>query len=153
MTRQLATLENLDGAAIREVVPHRPPFLFLDRILTCVPGQFARSTWRIPEDAFFVAGHFPGRPIVPGVLLLEMAAQTACFAMASREMAEGIYLLVRVSEATFSRQVRPGEDVTTEAKLARQVEQFSIFSCESRSGEQRVAKAELLVALSKQGSS
>ena len=58
-----------------DVLPHRPPFLFVDEVLELVPGQFARGAWNLTGDEWFFPGHFPGRPTLPGVLMCEAVAQ------------------------------------------------------------------------------
>ena len=98
---------------------HRPPFLFVDK------GGFNREKTRawarhrfLPEETYF-GGHFPSDPIVPGVILLEFAAQTANFLLSARagELVQGY--LVGVDEARFNRSVRPGEVVSSEVRFAR----------------------------------
>ncbi|MGD9570499.1 MAG: 3-hydroxyacyl-ACP dehydratase FabZ [Thermoleophilia bacterium] len=103
-----------------DLLPHRPPFLFVDEILDLVPGTSARARWHVDPDAFFFPGHFPGNPILPGVIIIEALAQTgALAAMAEAETAGKLALFAGIGKARFRRVVRPGEDLVLETVLTR----------------------------------
>jgi len=123
------------------VLPHREPFLFIDRILQLSEGSVvAARTFR--EDELFFAGHFPGQPIVPGVLLVEGLAQTMAYYALVNRPASRIYL-VGIDHARFRSVVRPGSEVTFEVRMGE--ERFGILTGEgqARVGKQRVADATL----------
>lgn len=92
-----------------EVLPHRPPFLFVDRVLECTTTT-ARAVRIFRPDEEFFKGHFPGNPIVPGVLLLEAMAQTFAY-LAIVERPKAKVYLTGVDRARFRKPVRPGEEV------------------------------------------
>ena len=97
----------LEGDQLRRLLPHRPPFLFVRRLTEWRPGQFARSeAWFDPGESFF-AGHFPGNPIVPGVILTELAAQTAGLALSAAGEAAGAPFLAKIKAFRFRRPVKP----------------------------------------------
>jgi len=104
-----------------DVIPHRPPFLFVDEVVDLHPGQSARARWRLDPDAPFLAGHFPGRPIMPGVLIVEALAQTGALAVLSEE--EGgsgrLALFAGIERARFKRMVLPGETLDLEVEITR----------------------------------
>lgn len=103
-----------------EVIPHRDPFLFVDEIVELTPGQSARARWRLPEDAPFLAGHFPGHPVLPGVIIVEALAQTGALAVLSLAENRGkLALFAGIDRARFRRPVRPGEVLDLEAHLTR----------------------------------
>lgn len=134
--------------AIKAAIPHRPPFLLLDEIIAHTPGEFAIATRRIVAGDPIFEGHFPDFAVFPGVLLIENMAQTACFAIASAAEPGAdapVYLLARVNQCTFSRMVRPGDTLTTEARLARDFGRLAQFDCIVRVGDETAARAELLV--------
>ena len=72
-----------------DLLPHRPPFLFVDEILEIAPGESARGVWRLTGDEWFFPGHFPGRPTLPGVLMCEAIAQVGALAVLSDERFAG----------------------------------------------------------------
>lgn len=99
------------------VLPHRPPFLFLDEVTDLEPGVRAAGHWLTDGDEFFFGGHFPGRPTLPGVLIAEALAQLGAYAVLTDERFAGkLPLFGGIDSARFRRQVLPGErlDLTVE---------------------------------------
>jgi len=106
-----------DRDEIMRIIPHRPPFLFVDRIVE-VEGSRIVGTLTLRGDEWFFPGHFPGMPIMPGVLIVEAIAQTgACLAMRRPEFAGRIPYFAGIEQVRFRRPVRPGEVVTLEVEL------------------------------------
>jgi 3-hydroxyacyl-[acyl-carrier-protein] dehydratase len=110
--------------AVREAIPHRPPFLFVDRIVEEGDGRLAVE-WTVSPDADFLRGHYPGHPLVPGVILCECAFQAGAL-LCARETdgsasAGGAPVLTRIVDARFKRMVRPGETVRCEVTLDERV--------------------------------
>ncbi|GIU83351.1 MAG: 3-hydroxyacyl-[acyl-carrier-protein] dehydratase FabZ [Acidimicrobiales bacterium] len=101
-----------------EVLPHRPPFLFLDTVVQLDPGVSAVALWTPPRDAFFFRGHFPGRPTLPGVIMLESLAQLGAYTVLADERWSGrLPLFGGVERARFRRQVGPGETLELRSEV------------------------------------
>ncbi len=102
------------------VLPHRPPFLFVDEITALVPGQSATGTWHLKGDEWFFPGHFPGRPTLPGVLMCEAIAQVGAIAVLTDERFAGkLPLFGGLDGARFRRQVSPGDTLELVVELGR----------------------------------
>ena len=109
---------------IKETIPHRPPFLWLDRVVE-LSGQEIRAEKYLDPDLDIFRGHYPGYPLMPGVLLCEAVFQAGAVLIArnSEESgpAEGLPVLARIQGAKFKREVRPGTTIAIEAKIREKV--------------------------------
>jgi len=108
----------LDRAGIEALIPHREPFLLIDRVTELEPGVRAVAEHEFTGDEWYLRGHFPGNPIVPGVILAESLAQTATvMAMALPDYRDGLGLFAGIDGMRFKRIVRPGETGRFEATM------------------------------------
>jgi len=110
----------LDRSQIQSIIPHRDPFLLIDRVLELVPGERVVAEKDVTGEEDFFRGHFPGRPIMPGVLIIEALAQAgAVAALSSPEHSGKLALFGAVEKARFRRNVVPGEVLRLEVDVVR----------------------------------
>jgi 3-hydroxyacyl-[acyl-carrier-protein] dehydratase len=103
-----------------DVLPHRPPFLFVDEVTALVPGESATGTWHLTGEEWFFPGHFPGRPTLPGVLMCEAVAQLGAVAVLTDGRYAGkLPLFGGLDGARFRRQVGPGDTLELSVALDR----------------------------------
>jgi 3-hydroxyacyl-[acyl-carrier-protein] dehydratase len=103
-----------------DILPHRPPFLFVDEVTALAPGESAEGLWHLAGDEWFFPGHFPGRPTLPGVLMCEAVAQLGAVAVLTDERFEGkLPLFGGLDRARFRRQVVPGDTLELSVSLGR----------------------------------
>ena len=137
---------------IRRFLPHRYPFLLVDRVLECVPGESITAIKNVSVNEPHFTGHFPQQAIMPGVLIIEALAQVTGllgFRTMSEEPSEDIlYMLVGVDGVRFKRQVVPGDQLILKAKIERRSKVIWKFSCEATVNGELCTAANLLCAAS-----
>jgi 3-hydroxyacyl-[acyl-carrier-protein] dehydratase len=140
----------LDMQAILERLPHRYPFLLVDRVLECRPGESIRALKNVTYNEPFFPGHFPGRPVMPGVMIVEALAQAAgilCFVTANVIPDQDTrFYFVGIDKARFRRPVVPGDQLLLTARLQRSLRGIWRFSTVALVGDSEVAHAEMMVA-------
>jgi len=103
---------------IEAILPHRPPFLLIDEVVELEPGERVVARKTVRPDEWYLSGHFPGRPVMPGVLIVEAMAQTGAVAVLSQEENRGrLALFAGIDDVRFKRIVEPGDELELECTL------------------------------------
>ena len=140
----------MDIHEILKYLPHRYPFLLVDKVLACAPGDALTALKNVSFNEPFFTGHFPRRPVMPGVLIIEALAQATgilAFKTAQATPASGtMYYLAAIDNARFKQPVEPGDQLILEVKLQRAVRGVWKFSGEAKVDGRVVASADLMCA-------
>jgi 3-hydroxyacyl-[acyl-carrier-protein] dehydratase len=136
----------MDIQKIQSLLPHRYPFLLVDRVVECEPGKRLLAIKNVTVNEPFFQGHFPSKPVMPGVLLIEAMAQaTGLLAMESADVPkEAIYYLVGVDKARFKSPVVPGDQVHLEVEVLKNRREIWVFAAEAKVDGKIVASAEIM---------
>jgi 3-hydroxyacyl-[acyl-carrier-protein] dehydratase len=144
-------LEALDIAGILQQLPHRYPFLLIDRVLELEPGKRIVALKNVSINEPHFQGHFPGTPVMPGVLVIEAMAQAAAVlsfrTLDSRPDGKRIIYFAGIDGARFKRPVVPGDQLRLEVTLVRIVRGVGKFTARALVGEALAAEAEIIAAL------
>lgn len=133
---------------IEAILPHRYPFLLVDRITECTPGESAKGLKCVTANEPFFPGHFPGFRVMPGVLIIEALAQVGAVALLTQEENQGkLALFGGIKNARFKRQVRPGDVLELSCQLTARKGPVGFGTAEARVDGQLACKAELTFAL------
>lgn len=139
----------LDINAIQKIIPHRPPFLLVDRITEVVPGERAVGLKNVTMNEPYFVGHFPGYPVMPGVLIVEALAQVGSVAMLMVEANKGkLGFFAGIDGFRFRGQVKPGDTLTLEVEITRLKGPIGKGKGIAKVDGKVVAEGELMFALS-----
>lgn len=133
---------------IKQIIPQREPFLMIDEVEEYVPGESAIAYKHVSEDEWYFKGHFPGNPIMPGVLITESLAQTGAIAILSLEANKGRNaLFAGIDKMRFKKQVVPGDVLKLEVKIIKQKGPIGVGEALATCDGKIVAKGELTFAI------
>jgi 3-hydroxyacyl-[acyl-carrier-protein] dehydratase len=142
----------LGPAEIRDLIPHRYPFLLVDGIEELEPGVRAVGIKNVTQNEPFFQGHFPGYPVMPGVLIIEAMAQVgAVGVMAGGDHRDKLALFAGIDGVRFRRQVVPGDVLRMEVEIERLKGRVGRGRGRARVGDERVCDAELMFAFAERG--
>lgn len=137
---------------IQEIIPHRPPFLLVDKITDYVPGEWAKGIKAVTVNEPFFTGHFPQYKVMPGVLIIEALAQVGAVAILSLPENKGkLAFFGGIKNARFKRQVVPGDVLELRCELTRQVGSVGFGKAEARVNGKLAAQGELTFAVAQPG--
>jgi 3-hydroxyacyl-[acyl-carrier-protein] dehydratase len=133
---------------IESILPHREPFLLIDEVVEFEPGKRVVARKSVREDEWYLSGHFPGRPVMPGVLIVEAMAQTGAVAVLSQEENQGrIVYFAGIDDCRFKRVVEPGDELELTCELDRVRGPIGRGKAEARVGGELAARGTLTFAV------
>lgn len=140
----------VDIETIIKALPHRYPFLLVDRVVDFKKGEWIKALKNVTINEPFFQGHFPEHPVMPGVLILEAMAQCAgvlCYLNAADDPSDNpMFYLVKIDNARFSRLVGPGDQLQMEVTLKRMLRNMGQYECTAVVDGEKVASAQILCA-------
>ncbi|HET9404933.1 MAG TPA: 3-hydroxyacyl-ACP dehydratase FabZ [Burkholderiales bacterium] len=141
-------MSGMDINQILEYLPHRYPFLLVDRVLSCEPGKTITALKNVSINEPFFQGHFPNYPVMPGVLIIECMAQAAAILTFHSEKARpdkrSVYFFVGIDNARFKKPVVPGDALRLEVAITRHVRGIWKFAAQAWVGESMAAESEIM---------
>ena len=141
-------MSGMDINQILEYLPHRYPFLLVDRVLSCEPGKTITALKNVTINEPFFQGHFPNYPVMPGVLIIECMAQAAAILTFHSEKARpdkrSVYFFVGIDNARFKKPVVPGDALRLEVAITRHVRGLWKFAAQAWVGEAMAAESEIM---------
>lgn len=141
-------MSGMDINQILEYLPHRYPFLLVDRVLACEPGKTITALKNVSINEPFFQGHFPNYPVMPGVLIIECMAQAAAILTFHSEKARpdkrSVYFFVGIDNARFKKPVVPGDALRLEVAITRHVRGIWKFAAQAWVGESMAAESEIM---------
>lgn len=145
----------VDVSCILHLLPHRYPFLLVDRVIELDAHKRIRAIKNVTFNEPYFQGHFPGRPVMPGVLVIEAMAQAGGLltqlSLPRDAIGDGkLFYLVKVDNARFNRMVVPGDQLDIEVVLKRNIRNMALYECSARVDGKVVASAEILCAEAKE---
>ena len=141
-------MNKMDIREILDHLPHRYPFLLVDRVISCEPGKSIHAYKNLTINEPFFAGHFPGVPVMPGVLILEALAQAAGIlsfkTLGVKPDNSSLFYFVGIDNARFKKVVTPGDQLHLHVSIMRQMRSIWKYAAEARVDGHVVAEAELM---------
>ena len=141
----------MDIYQVLKHLPHRYPFLLVDRVVACTPGEKLTAIKNVTINEPFFPGHFPSRPVMPGVMIMEALAQASgLLAYATDHTVEqpnSLYFFVGMDKVRFKQPVEPGDQLSLEVTLLKMRRGIWVFDCEARVDGKVVAAAELMMTV------
>ena len=127
---------------VEQVLPHRDPFVWVSRVVACEPGVSITAELDVDPKLPLFAGHFPGHPVLPGVIIMAALAQTASFcALVGRDEPGVLGFFAGIDKAKFRNQVQPGDTLTLKATIMRNSSRMVVADVEARVGDKVAATA------------
>ena len=143
-------MDSFDSNEILKFLPHRYPFLLIDRVIEFHKNQSLTAIKNVTMNEPFFPGHFPSRPVMPGVLILEAMAQACAFlSLKSNDTVpspDSVVYFVGIDDARFKRPVEPGDQLRLQATFKRKMRIMFMYECQAFVGDQEAASASLMCA-------